>query len=193
MIAIIDYSAGNTRSVMNAVRRVGAEFEVTDDPIKILNADRVIFPGVGHAAHAMNTLKEKGLDEVIRRVEKPLLGICIGMQLLFDFSEEGETQCLGIIEGSVKKFSEEDKIVPQIGWNNVRHDNSDLFADIEQDAWFYTVNSYYASDTPYASAHSEYGVKYTSAVKKDNFYGTQFHPEKSADNGNQLLKNFIEL
>ena len=193
MIAIIKYGAGNTRSVMNALDRLNAEYELTDDPQKIISAEKVIFPGVGHAKHAMNVLKSKGLDEVIRSVTKPLLGICVGMQLLYEFSEEGDTECLGLIEGSIVKFDEDELIVPQIGWNTISHNGNPLFRELEESPWFYAVHSYHAEKGQYTVATTTYGVEYCSAVQKDNFFGTQFHPEKSSSNGHQLLKNFIEL
>lgn len=193
MIAIIDYGAGNTRSVMNALDRLEVSYELTGDEAKILSADKVIFPGVGHARHAMDVLSAKGLDEVIRKVESPLLGICVGMQLLYQHSEEGDIPCLGLIEGRVRKFDESKLIVPQIGWNVARHEGHDLFQRLGETPWFYGVHSYYAEITNQTISTSEYGLSYTAAVQKDNFYGTQFHPEKSSKTGSRLLKNFIEL
>ena len=193
MIAIIEYGAGNTRSVMNALDRLNVRYELTDIPEKIMAAEKVIFPGVGHAKHAMNVLKSKGLDEVIRSVTSPLLGICVGMQLLYEYSEEGDTECLGLIKGSIVKFDDNQLIVPQIGWNTITHNDNPLFKDLGQSPWFYAVHSYYAKTGEYTAATSTYGVEYCSAVQKDNFFGTQFHPEKSSSNGHQLLKNFIEL
>ncbi|MEM9545895.1 MAG: imidazole glycerol phosphate synthase subunit HisH [Bacteroidota bacterium] len=193
MIAIIKYGAGNTRSVMNALDRLNVNYELTDIPETIIAAEKVIFPGVGHAKHAMNVLKSKGLDEVIRSVTNPLLGICVGMQLLYEYSEEGDTECLGLIEGSIVKFDENLLIVPQIGWNTITHNGGPLFSDLEESPWFYAVHSYYARKGENTIATSTYGVEYCSAVQKDNFYGAQFHPEKSSSNGHQLLKNFIEL
>ena len=193
MIAIIDYGAGNTRSVMNALDRLNTEYILTDNREMILRADKVVFPGVGHAKHAMSVLTSKGLDETIKQVEKPLLGICVGMQLLFDFSEEGSTKCLGIVEGTVKKFDEADLIVPQMGWNRIQHDSNDLFLGLESDPWFYSVHSYYAEVGKYTISTSRYGKEYTSTLQKDNFFGTQYHPEKSSTNGKLLLQNFLEL
>ncbi len=193
MIAIIKYGAGNTRSVMNALDRLGAAYVLTDDANEILSASKVIFPGVGHARHAMAVLKSNGLDEVIRKVKNPLLGICVGMQLLYEYSEEGDTECLGIIEGSVKKFDDTKLIVPQIGWNVISCKKHSLFAGMNDTPWFYAVHSYYAEVGAYTISTSRYGLEYTSTVQKNNFYGTQYHPEKSAANGNLLLKNFIEL
>jgi len=193
MIAIIDYGAGNTRSVMNALDRLTVRYVLTDDAAKILSADKVIFPGVGHAGHAMNILRGKGLDRVIPEIKSPVLGICVGMQLLYEYSQEGDTACLGIIEGQVYKFDEAQMIVPQIGWNTAKHEGHPLFQGLEASPWFYGVHSYYAEENEETIATSTYGVVYASAVQKDNFYGTQFHPEKSSKAGSRLLKNFVEL
>lgn len=193
MIAIIKYGAGNTRSVMNALDRLNAEYILTDDAEHILSATKVIFPGVGNAKHAMSVLIDKGLDEVIRKVKAPLLGICVGMQLLYEYSEEGETDCLGIIEGSIKKFEGDDLIVPQIGWNPISCNSHKLFSGLGTSPWFYSVHSYYAEIGRHTISSSDYGLVYTSTVNKDNYFGTQFHPEKSSENGNILLKNFLEL
>lgn len=193
MIAIIKYGAGNTKSVMNALDRLKADYILTDDEKLILSADHVILPGVGHAKHAMSTLKKKGLDLVIRQVKNPLLGICVGMQLLYDYSEEGETSCLGIIEGNVKKFATKDFVVPQSGWNFISHDRHKIFVGLKSTPWFYSVHSYYAEIGKHTISTSQYGLEYTSTVNKNNFFGTQYHPEKSSINGKILLKNFIEL
>lgn len=193
MIAIIKYGAGNTRSVMNALDRLKVEYILTDDSDQILSAEKVIFPGVGHARHAMDVLKKKKLDKVIREVSSPLLGICVGMQLLYEHSEEGDTECLGIIAGSIKKFNDSEMIVPQIGWNPITCVENRLFRGLSALPWFYSVHSYYAELGESTISTSNYGIKYSSAVQKNNFYGTQFHPEKSSINGNLLLQNFIEL
>ena len=193
MIAIIDYGAGNTMSIMNALDRLDAKYILTDSADTILSAEKVILPGVGHAGHAMNILKSKGLDKVIRSVKNPLLGICLGMQLLYEFSEEGQTECLGIIEGSVRKFDNEKIIVPHIGWNPITYRTHDIFSGLDSAPWFYSVHSYYAKVGKYTISTSKYGFEYSSSVHKNNFFGTQFHPEKSSTNGNLLLKNFIEL
>jgi len=193
MIAIIKYGAGNTRSVMNALDRLKVEYILTDDAESILSADKVIFPGVGHAKHAMSILKSKDLDQVIREVKRPLLGICIGMQLLYEYSEEGDTECLGIIKGSIKRFDDGLSIVPQIGWNTIKYNKHPLFLGLDSDPWFYGVHSYYAELGEDSISTSKYGVEYTSTVNKNNFFGTQYHPEKSSSNGNTLLKNFIKL
>jgi glutamine amidotransferase len=193
MIAIIEYGAGNTRSVMNALDRLNAPYILTADASKILSAEKVIFPGVGHAKHAMAVLKSKGLDEVIKEVTNPLLGICVGMQLLYDYSEEGETECLGIIEGGIKRFDEKNVIVPQIGWNSISYKTNSIFAGLPEEPWFYAVHSYYAEVGEYTISTSRYGLEYSSTVKKNNFFGTQYHPEKSSMNGHLLLENFIKL
>jgi len=193
MIAIIEYGAGNTRSVINALDRLNAKYILTDDADVILSADQVILPGVGHANHAMSTLKTKGLDHVIREVKSPLLGICVGMQLLYEYSEEGQIECLGIIEGKIKKFNSKELIVPQTGWNSISFDRHEIFSGLDSSPWFYAIHSYYAEIGKHTISTSMYGLEYTSAVNKNNFFGTQFHPEKSSTNGNILLKNFIEL
>lgn len=193
MIVIIDYGAGNTRSVMNALDRLGSVYELTDNPSRILAADKVIFPGVGHANHAMNSLNQRNLIDVIGVVKQPLLGICVGMQLLFDSSEEGNTQCLGIIEGTVSKFNEDKVIVPQMGWNTNTMSNNNLFDGLQEKAYFYSVHSYKVDVGDYTIATSFYETEYSSAVQFNNFYGVQFHPEKSSKQGQLILKNFLEL
>jgi len=193
MIAVIDYGAGNTRSVMNALDRLGVDYTLTNESNTILSADKVIFPGVGHAGHAMQVLKAKGLDLTIQAVCQPLLGICVGMQLLYEYSEEGNTSTLGIIEGKVMRFKAEELIVPQMGWSSPQLDPDPLFSGLADEAHFYSVHSYYAEQTRETIGTGTYGVTYAAAVKKDNFYGVQFHPEKSSKAGSLLLKNFIEL
>lgn len=200
MIAIIEYSGGNIKSVLNAIERLGLKGTVTSDPEKILAAGKVIFPGQGRAKPAMEDLKKQKLDEVIKKVEAPFLGICLGMQLLLPFSEEDDTDCLGIIEGKVKRFPNKDSDgnklnIPLIGWNNVKQKEDDpLFKDVPDDSYFYFVNSYYVDPEPEAVlGEAEYGVTFASVIKKDNYYGAQFHPEKSGKVGEQLFKNFLEL
>lgn len=192
MIAIIKYNAGNIRSVQNALNRLGYKSIITDDKTEILNASKVIFPGVGEASSAMQYLKEKGLDEVILSVKKPMLGICLGLQLMCDFSEEGNTKCLGIFNTQVKKFPPKEK-VPHIGWNSFTEMKGELFKDIKVDNDMYYVHSYYAEDNTQSIATCNYILPFATAMQHDNFYATQFHPEKSADVGMQLLKNFLEL
>lgn len=192
MIAIIDYNAGNIASVTNALDRFGVKYIVTRDAQTILSADKVIFPGQGRAGSAMADLRAKGLDRVIKQIKSPFLGICLGMQLLLPFSEEDSTDCLGIIPGRVKRFPEGVKI-PQIGWNTVTQTRKDpLCNGVPDTAYAYFVNSYFVdTEADYIIGASQYGLtRYASIVKKDNFYGTQFHPEKSATIGLQILKNF---
>ncbi len=192
MIAIIKYNAGNIRSVQNALTRLGYESIITDDETEILNANKVIFPGVGEASSAMKYLKEKGLDKIILSIEKPMLGICLGLQLMCDYSEEGDTNCLGIFNTQVKIFPPKEK-VPHIGWNNFSEVKGDLFKDIKVDNDMYYVHSYYAEINEQTIATCDYILPFAVAMQHNNFYATQFHPEKSADVGIQLLKNFLEL
>jgi imidazole glycerol-phosphate synthase subunit HisH len=193
MIAVIDYNAGNTASVCNALERIGQKFVVTSNPSEILSADKVIFPGVGNAKSAMKDLCAKGLDNVIRKIEAPFLGICLGLQLLARFSMEGDTDCLGIIDNDVKKFNADLK-VPQIGWNKVMQCRSNgLFIGIPDESYFYFVNSYYLPVIKETEGKSIYGVSFSSVVRKNNFWATQFHPEKSGEVGLKLLSNFCEL
>jgi imidazole glycerol-phosphate synthase subunit HisH len=193
-IAIIKYNAGNIQSVLYAMERLGVQAEVTDDTEKIRTADKVIFPGVGEASSAMQSLRESGLDKVIKDLKQPVFGICVGMQLLCTHSEENDTVCLGIVPVPVKKFlATSGKIkIPQIGWNTIYNLKSDLFKDIDEKSYIYNVHSYYAEDSDYTIAHCNYGLEYAAAVKKDNFYGVQFHTEKSAEIGDKILRNFIE-
>jgi glutamine amidotransferase len=196
-LAIIKYNAGNIRSVLNALERLGVSAEVTDDAGKIRAADKVIFPGVGEAGSAMKSLRENKLDQLIRELKQPVLGICVGMQLLCDHSEENDTDCLGIVPVKVKKFSplpEEGRLkVPQMGWNNIYQLRTPLFKNIGDNSYIYNVHSYYAEDGPCTIARCRYGIEYAAAVQKDNFFGVQFHTEKSAETGDRILKNFLEL
>jgi len=191
-IVIIKYNAGNVRSVNVALQRLGVEAIITDDPNEISNADKIIFPGVGAAAPAMEYLQQKKLDVLIQQCEKPFLGICLGMQLLCDHSEEGDTLCLGVFSQAVKKFITTEK-VPQIGWNNIYGLGSSLFNGVDENAFMYFVHSYYAECGPNTIAKTNYGVEYSSGIQKDNFYAVQFHPEKSGDAGELVLKNFLAL
>ena len=193
-LAIIKYNAGNIQSVLYAMERLGVEAEVTDDPEKIKSADKVLFPGVGEASSAMQSLKANGLDKVIKGLKQPVFGICVGMQLLCEHSEENDTECLGIVPVKVKKFRSTDRTIkiPQIGWNNIYHLKSDLFKNIEEGSFIYNVHSYYAEDSEYTIATCNYGVEYAAAVKRDNFFGVQFHTEKSAEIGDKILRNFIQ-
>jgi imidazole glycerol-phosphate synthase subunit HisH len=218
-LAIIKYNAGNIQSVLYAMERLGVEAEVTDDAEKIKAADKVLFPGVGEASSAMQSLIENNLDKVIKDLKQPVFGICVGMQLLCNHSEENNTACLGIVPIQVKKFRPPSpknssflipspsgeggrrpdekgglavRKVPQIGWNNIYNLKSELFTGIEDKSFIYNVHSYYAEDSEYTIATCNYGIEYAAAIKKDNFYGVQFHTEKSAQIGDKILKNFIE-
>ena len=193
-LAIIKYNAGNIQSVLNALGRLGVEAEVTDDAHTIRTADKVIFPGVGEASSAMRSLKENNLDTIIKELKQPVLGICVGMQLLCRHSEENDTNCLDIVPVGVKRFSSSFKLkVPQVGWNNIFQLQSPLFTGVPESSYIYNVHSYYAEDSQYTIAKCEYGLEYAAAVKKDNFYGVQFHTEKSAEVGDKIIKNFLEL
>lgn len=192
MIAIIKYNAGNTKSVLNAVTRLGYEAEITDDFEKIKNAEKVIFPGVGHAASAMKYLKERGLDQLIKNLKQPTLGICLGQQLMCEFSEEGNTECIGIFPVQVKLFPPTE-IVPQMGWNNIYDLKNSLLKDVDENSDIYYVHSYYCELSEYTIAKTDYILEYSAALQKDNFYATQFHPEKSAGIGEGILQNFLSL
>lgn len=193
-LAIIKYNAGNIQSVLYALERLGLEAEVTDDPEKIRTADKVLFPGVGEASSAMQSLKMNNLDRVIKELKQPVFGICVGMQLLCEHSEENNTDCLGIVPVKVKKFKSSDQSikVPQIGWNTIYGLKTELFKNIEEDSFIYNVHSYYAENSGYTIAKCQYGIEYAAAIKKDNFYGVQFHTEKSAAIGDKILQNFIQ-
>jgi imidazole glycerol-phosphate synthase subunit HisH len=191
-IAIIDYCAGNIQSILFALERLGYKGIVTSDWTTIKNAEKVIFPGVGEAESAMNKLKESGLDVLIPTLKQPVLGICLGMQLLCNSSEEGNTNAIGIFDIEIQRFSNNEK-VPQMGWNTIYKLKSLLFNGISEKEYMYLVHSYYAPKNEYAIATTNYGIEYASAIQKDNFYGVQFHPEKSGKAGEQLLKNFLEL
>jgi imidazole glycerol-phosphate synthase subunit HisH len=193
-LAIIKYNAGNIQSVLNALERLGVDAEVTDDAESIRAADKVIFPGVGEASSAMKSLKENNLDSIIRELKQPVLGICVGMQLLCEHSEENDTDCLALVPVKVKKFSSSLKLkVPQVGWNNIFALRSPLFNGIPESSYIYNVHSYYAEDSEYTIAKCEYGIQYAAAVKKDNFYGVQFHTEKSAEVGDKIINNFLDV
>lgn len=222
-LVIIKYNAGNIQSVLYALERIGMEAVVTDDHAQIKTADKVIFPGVGEASTAMNYLKERGLDTVIKNLEQPVLGICLGMQLMCAYSEENNTQCLGIFDEQVKWFqslksdpssaksypqsaksalpsensyaqSAKSAIkVPQIGWNNIYNLKTDLFKEVPENSYCYFVHGYYAALGEHTIATTDYIQPYSSGLHKNNFYGVQFHPEKSAAVGEQILKNFIKL
>ncbi len=190
-IAIIDYGAGNVRSVQFALERLGYEAICTNDAQEIRDADKVIFPGVGEASSAMLELERFGLDELIPQLEQPVLGICLGMQLMCKHSQENDTNCLDIFPIEVLRFDDQLK-VPQIGWNRISGLKTDLFDGLSEDTYVYYVHSYYVPDNPYSIASTDYGLNYSGAIRKDNFYACQFHPEKSSDAGERILKNFIE-
>ena len=189
---IIDYDAGNVKSLQFALERLRVEAVLTDDIELIAGADRVIFPGQGEAVSAMKKLKKHGLDQLIPSLKQPVLGICLGMQLLCDETEEGQTKGLGIVPTKVVKFPDSVK-VPQMGWNIVTHSNTGLFQGIQQDCYMYLVHSYFVPIEPETSAKSNYAGEYSVAIKKNNFYGVQFHPEKSSKAGSQLLENFLKI
>ncbi|RIV45851.1 imidazole glycerol phosphate synthase subunit HisH [Flagellimonas pelagia] len=191
-IVIIDYGAGNIQSIIFAMKRLGYDAVLSHDAKEIQEADKVIFPGVGEASSAMAKLRSSGLDTLIPELEQPVLGICLGMQLMCHSSEEGNTSGLGIFDLDVKKFSNRVK-VPQIGWNQITDLKTDLFKGIPDKSYIYLVHSFYAPKGKETIATSEYGLDYSAALQKDNFYGVQFHPEKSSDVGSAILNNFLTL
>jgi glutamine amidotransferase len=191
-IAIINYGAGNIQSILFAIERLGYTAVLTNNPDEIQQADKVIFPGVGEASYAMQKLKESGLDSLIPTLIQPVLGICLGMQLMCHHSEEGNTVGLGIFDANVIRFSNNVK-VPQMGWNQIYNLKSPLFQGINDNEYMYLVHSYYVPNCKEAIATTNYDVEYASALQKNNFYGTQFHPEKSGDVGEQILANFLKL
>ena len=194
MIGLVDYGSGNITSVSNTLDRLGVNYLRGSTPSDFTKVDKIIFPGVGEAKTAMDAIEERLMIPYLKVLEIPFLGICIGQQILFDYTDERSTECLGIIRGNLKKFNSKDLKVPHIGWNKVSFsERSPLFQGIENDAYFYFVNSYYASEVAETIATTEYGINFSSAVNKENFYGVQFHTEKSGDLGEKLLKNFIEL
>ncbi len=190
-VVIIKYNAGNIRSVLFALERIGVEAVVTDNHDEIRAADKVIFPGVGEASSAMAYLRSKGLDELIKSLKQPVLGICLGMQLMCSFSEENDTECMGIFNQKVRLFPSAGLKVPQIGWNNITDLKTNLMADVSENAYMYFVHSYYVENCAEAIAKTDYVVEYSSAIQKNNFYAVQFHPEKSGDAGQKILENFI--
>lgn len=193
---IIKYNAGNIRSVLFALERIGVQAVVTDDPDTIRSADKVIFPGVGEASTAMQYLRERKLDELIVSLKQPVLGICLGMQLLCDWSDENDTPCLGVFDGiRVKQFdaSNSGLKVPQIGWNTINNLQGPLFNQVPQNSYCYFVHGFYAEKCSYTIAEADYTLVYSAGLQKDNFYGVQFHPEKSAAAGEQILKNFLSM
>ncbi|MDE6008331.1 MAG: imidazole glycerol phosphate synthase subunit HisH [Muribaculaceae bacterium] len=194
MIAIIDYDMGNIRSLGNALGRLGAEWVLTSDPEVIASADKVILPGVGNASEAMENLKKRNLPEIIWKLRHPVLGICVGMQVMCRHSEEGNADCMGIFDAKVKRFVEQPAIkVPHMGWSPLSNMESKLFKGIEKGSYVYFVHSYYAPLCPDTIATSRHPELFSAALKYENFYGTQFHPEKSGEVGEHIIKNFLEL
>lgn len=191
-LVIIDYGAGNIKSIQFAFKRLGIDAILSNSPEEIMAADRIIFPGVGEASNAMQMLKNSRLDALIPNLKQPVLGICLGMQLMCNHSEEGNTKGLGVFDVDIKRFSNTVK-VPQMGWNTISNLKSELFKGIEDGAFMYLVHSFYAEQCKAAIATTHYEFDYASALQKDNFYGVQFHPEKSSIAGAQILKNFLAL
>jgi glutamine amidotransferase len=193
-LAIVKYNAGNVQSVLYALKRLGYTAIVTDDEKELREADKVIFPGVGSAGAAMESLQQAGLDKLIPTLIQPVLGICVGMQLLCNHSEENDTKCLGIINTAVKKFQGSGAVkVPQMGWNSIYDYKSDLLNGLPGNAFVYYVHSYYAELCEETIATTDYVQPYSAIIQKNNFYGVQFHTEKSADVGDKILSNFLEL
>jgi len=192
-IVIVQYNAGNTSSVDFALQRIGIQAVISDNADEICSADKVIFPGVGAAAPAMAYLAAKDLVYVIKNLTQPVLGICLGMQLMCNWSEEGDTQCLGIFDQQVKRFPATSGKVPHMGWNNIYDLRGGLFNNLAENSFMYYVHSYYAEKGAHTIATTNYGIEYSGALNKDNFYGVQFHPEKSAKDGQKILENFINL
>ena len=198
-LVIVKYNAGNIQSVLYALERIGKGAVVSDDHELIRKADKVIFPGVGEASTAMNYLKERKLDQLIKDLKQPVLGICLGMQLMCKYSEENDTPCLGIFEETVKHFNPDSKNgqpilkVPQIGWNNIYELETELFKGLQENTYCYFVHGYYAALGEHTIAKTDYVAPYSAGLYKNNFYGVQFHPEKSAAAGEQILKNFLAL
>ena len=194
MIAIVDYKMGNLRSVENALRRLGADFVVTADADVIRRADKVLLPGVGNAAEAMENLRAADLVDVIRSLRQPVLGICVGMQVMCRHSEEGDVDCLGIFDARVKRFEPAPEVkVPHMGWNRIGNLESKLFRGMDGGSYVYFVHSYYPELCPDTIATATHGVMFSAALKYENFYGTQFHPEKSGDVGECIIANFLNL
>lgn len=191
-VVIVKYNSGNSCSVSFALERIGVSALITSDLNEIQTADKIIFPGVGEASSAMNFLRENKLDKMIVNLKQPVLGICLGMQLMCKKSEEGNTECLGVFNQNVLKFSDSNK-VPQIGWNTITNLNSQLFNNVKEMEYMYFVHGYYAEKSVDTIASTNYGLEYSSALQKNNFYGVQFHPEKSSEAGQLILQNFLSL
>ncbi len=191
-LGLVKYNAGNIQSVEFALNRQGVNPVVTDDPEILIAADKVIFPGVGEASSAMKYLKQRGLDEVLKSLKQPFLGICLGMQLMCKHSEENDTECLGIFDLNLKKFPPLDK-VPHMGWNNITNLKSNLLKGLDENDYVYFVHSYYAELGHETICKTHYINDFSAGLHKDNYYGFQFHPEKSAETGARILKNFLEI
>jgi glutamine amidotransferase len=192
-IAIVKYNAGNVESVKNALNRLGVEPVLTDSAEELKSAERVIFPGVGEASTAMNYLRERNLDSAIKNLTQPVLGVCLGMQLLCDFSEENDTKCLGILPYRVKRFESDSLKIPQMGWNNIFNLKSPLFAGVEENAYVYFVHSFYVEHGSETIAACDYAGNFSAAVNHENFYAVQFHAEKSGAVGERILENFLRI
>lgn len=192
-IVIINYNAGNTKSVENALLRLNVTPLITHDAEEITSANKVIFPGVGHALPTMQCLKQNGLDRVIKQLKQPVLGICLGQQLMCKHSEEGDVECLGIFDVAVKKFNSEKEKIPHMGWNGIKKLNSPLFNNLNEQDDVYFVHSYYSTLSSDTIAETDYVLPFSAALNKANFYAVQFHPEKSASVGNTILQNFLIL
>ena len=193
MIAIVKYNAGNVQSVQYALNRLGMPSIITDDAAIISNADKVIFPGVGNAASAMQYLKERGMEKLIVGLKQPVLGICLGLQLLCSHSEEGDIDCMGVFDAAVKLFPQHHLKVPHVGWNTIAAGNNILFEGLQQDAFVYYVHSYYATISAQTSATTDHILLFSAVLQRDNFYAVQFHPERSGSVGETILKNFINI
>jgi imidazole glycerol-phosphate synthase subunit HisH len=192
-LVIIDYKAGNTRSVIHCLQRMGIEPVLTSDKNLIASADKIIFPGVGEAGFAMKSLREVGLDVLIPQLKQPLLGICLGMQLLCSHSEESDTKCLGIFPMEVKRFDSIDLKIPHMGWNQVRDTENPLFSQFDEGKNFYFVHSYYVPISQYTNSICDYIQPFSAGIQRENFYGAQFHPEKSDKAGKKLIENFLAV
>lgn len=194
-LVIIKYNAGNIQSVENALQRLGVQATITDDPETIRSADKVIFPGVGEAETTMNYLKERKLDELIRSLKQPVLGVCVGLQLLCAHSEEGDVDCIGVFPNRIKRFVPKNNLtkVPHMGWNTITDLKTPLFLGVPENSYVYYVHSYASDISEYTIATTNYIEPFSGALHRDNFYAVQFHPEKSADTGSQIIENFLRL
>lgn len=192
-VAIVKYNAGNTASVANALERLGVLATITDDPERIASADRIIFPGVGEASSAMAYLRDRKLDEIIQALTQPVLGVCLGMQLLCSSSEENDTQCLGLLPYKVRRFRSDELKIPHMGWNRIADLRGPLFADVNNGSHVYFVHGYYVEPGGYATAKCDYGSTFSAALSYKNFHAVQFHAEKSGTVGERILENFLSL